>query len=174
MIGTLDDKKRRFIAWVVFGGLLTFAGVESSLAYIRDIIAARNEAFTQALLGGEAMAQMSHSVVATVAQMVMGFILPFVLAFAIIPLESFIHSSRAVIGYAFEFALRVIAFLLRLIGNAFYYLGSILISVYDIIAFPAMLLESMGGGGKKKAPKLKKPKFGKKAPKEEVLDLEEE
>ena len=173
LIGTLDDKKRHFIAWVVFGGLLTFAGVESSLAYIRDIIAARNEAFTQALLGGEAMAQMSHSVVATVAQMVMGFILPFVLAFAIIPLESFIHSSRAVIGYAFEFALRVIAFFLRLIGNAFYYLGSILISVYDIIAFPAMLLESMGGGGKKKAPKLKKPKFGKKEPKEEVLDLEE-
>ncbi|MEN8142706.1 MAG: hypothetical protein ABFQ82_03800 [Thermodesulfobacteriota bacterium] len=173
MIGTLDDKKRYFIAWVVFGGLLTFAGVESSLAYIRDIIAARNEAFTQALLGGEAMAQMSHSVVATVAQMVMGFILPFVLAFAIIPLESFVHSARAVIGYAFEFVLRVIAFTLRLIGNAFYYLGSILISVYDIVAFPAMLIDSIGGGGVR-APKTKKSKASKKAAKEEVLDLEEE
>jgi hypothetical protein len=174
LIGTLDDKKRHFIAWVVFGGLLTFAGVESSLAYIRDIIAARNEAFTQALLGGEAMAEMSHSVVATVAQMIMGFILPFVLAFAIIPLESFIHSSRAVLGYLCEFLLRSIAFILRLIGNAFYYLGSILISVYDIVAFPAMLLETMGGSGGKKAPKIKKAKASGKETKEEVLDLEEE
>jgi hypothetical protein len=172
LIGTLDDKKRHFIAWVVFGGLLTFAGVESSLAYIRDIIAARNEAFTQALLGGEAMMEMSHSVVATVAQMVMGFILPFVLAFAIIPLESFIHSARAVIGYVFEFVLRVVAFTLRLIGNTVYYLGSILISVYDIVAFPAMLMDSMGGGAK--APKIKKPKSSKKAAREEELDQEEE
>jgi hypothetical protein len=165
MIGTLDDKKRRFIAWVVFGGLLTFAGVESSLAYIRDIIAARNEAFTQALLGGEAMMEMSHSVVATVAQMVMGFILPFVLALAVIPLESFVHSSRAVLGYVMEFLLRVIAFTFRLIGNAFYYLGSILIGLYDIIAFPAMLVESITD--RDKSPKTKKQKSAKKVSKEE-------
>jgi hypothetical protein len=159
MIGTLDDKKRHFIAWVVFGGLLTFAGVESSLAYIRDIIAARNEAFSQALLGGAAMGEMTHSVVATVAQMIMGFILPFVLAFAIIPLESFIHSSRAVLGYVSEFLLRIVAFTLRLIGTTVYYLGSILISAYDIVAFPAMLMGSLGGmtgAGAEKAPKNKK------------------
>ena len=169
LIGTLDDKKRHFIAWAVFGGLLTFAGVESSLAYIRDIIAARNEAFTQALLGGEVMAEMSHSVVATVAQMIMGFILPFVLAFAIIPLESFIHSARAVVGYLIEFILRAIAFTFRLIGNAFYYLGSILISIYDIIAFPAMLLETIAG--RDQSPKvetqIKQQKSSKKTTTEE-------
>jgi len=153
IIGSLDDKKRHFIAWVVFGGLLAFAGVESSLAYIRDIIAAQNEAFSQALLGGEAMGQMTHTVVATVAQMIMGFILPFVLAFAIIPLESFIHSARAVLGYLSEFVLRFIAFTLRLVGNVFYYLGSVLINVYDIIAFPAMLFE--GGFGRSRTDKLK-------------------
>ena len=109
---------------------------------------------------------------ATIAQMIMGLILPFVLAFAIIPLESFIHSSRAVMGYVSEFVLRVIAFVLRLVGNAFYYLGSILISVYDIIAFPAMLMDTMTGSGKKKAPKVKKPKF-KKQEREEMLGLEE-
>lgn len=169
LIGTLDDKKRHFIAWAVFGALLTLAGVESSLAYIRDIIAARNEAFTQALLGGEAMAEMSHSVVATVAQMIMGFILPFVLAFAIIPLESFIHSARAVLGYLIEFILRAIAFTFRLTGNTFYYLGSILISIYDIIAFPAMLLETIGD--RERSPKtetqIKKQKGSKKTTKEE-------
>ncbi len=169
LIGTLDDKKRHFIAWAVFGALLTLAGVESSLAYIRDIIAARNEAFTQALLGGEAMAEMSHSVVATVAQMIMGFILPFVLAFAIIPLESFIHSARAVLGYLIEFILRAIAFTFRLTGNTFYYLGSILISIYDIIAFPAMLLETIAD--RERSPKtetqIKKQKGSKKTTKEE-------
>ena len=148
LIGSMDDKKRHFIAWVVFGGLLIFAGVESSLAYIRDIIAARNEAFTQALLGGEAMGEATHSVIATIAQMVMGFILPFVLTLAIIPLESFVHSSRAVIGYSFEFVLRALAVVLRMIGNAFYYLGSILIGIYDIIAFPAMLLDGYAAGKK--------------------------
>jgi hypothetical protein len=148
LIGSMDDKKRHFIAWVVFAGLLIFAGVESSLAYIRDIIAARNEAFTQALLGGEAMGQATHSVIATIAQMIMGFILPFVLTFAIIPLESFVHSARAVIGYVFEFVLRSLAVVLRMIGNAFYYLGSILIGLYDIIAFPAMLLDGYAAGKK--------------------------
>jgi hypothetical protein len=154
LISSMDDKKRHYIAWIAFCILLTFAGIESSLAYIRDIIAARNEALTQSLLGGGEAMQVSHSIIATVAQMIMGFILPFALTFAIIPLESFVHSARTVIGYLIEMFLRVLAFLLRLTGNFFYYLGSLVIGIYDIIAFPAMWLENFqtGGGNKSGAP----------------------
>ena len=161
LISSMDDKKRHYIAWIAFSILLIFAGIESSLAYIRDIIAARNEALTQILIGGEAMGEATHSIIATIAQMIMGFILPFALTFAIIPLESFVHSSRAVLGYISEFALRALAFTLRLIGNTFYYLGSMLISVYDIIAFPAMLLEGFSAQGQ--APKRSKNKTTKEA-----------
>jgi len=149
LIGSMDDKKRHYLAWIVFSGLLIFAGVESSLAYIRDIIAARNEALTQSLLGGGEALQTTHSVIATVAQMVMGFILPFVLTFAIIPLESFVHSSRTVFGYLIELLMRTLAFLLRLAGNFFYYLGSVLISLYDIIAFPAIWFDNLKKSGGK-------------------------
>ncbi len=148
LISSMDDKKRYYIAWIAFGILLTFAGIECSLAYIRDIIAARNEALTQSLLGGGAGMETSHSIIATVAQMVMGFILPFALTFAIIPLESFVHSARTVIGYLLEMLLRTIAFLLRLIGNIAHYLGSVLIGIYDIVAFPAPWIEMILRGGK--------------------------
>ena len=150
LISSMDDKKRHYIAWIAFVILLIFAGIESSLAYIRDIIAARNEALTQSLLGGGEVTQVTHSVIATVAQMIMGFILPFALTFAIIPLESFVHSARTVIGYLIEMLLRALAFLLRLAGNFFYYLGSVVISIYDIIAFPAMWFDALNKPGKKK------------------------
>ena len=77
--------------------LLILAGVESALAFIRDRIAADMQALRQALSSVDT-AQPTTRWIPTVGQMVMGFILPFALAFVAIPLESFVHSSRAVVG----------------------------------------------------------------------------
>ena len=73
--------------------------------------------------------------------MIMGFVLPFALTFVAIPLESFIHSSRTVIGLAIAWLLRSGAFVLRLIGNLVNHLGQAVIALYDLLIFPALWIE---------------------------------
>jgi hypothetical protein len=82
----------------------------------------------------------------TVGQMIIGFILPFTLAFAPIPLESFISASRTVLGIVAAGVLRFLAFVLRLIGNTVYYIGRLTVNLYDLMIFPSIWLEGVIAG----------------------------
>ena len=141
VIGQLDDKMRRKMIWISFTLLFTLAGVESALAFMRDQIAADLQALRQSLSGVEIAAGQVSSMIPTAGQMILGFVLPFALTFVAIPLESFIHSSRTVIGLTLGSLLRTCAFLLRLIGNIINHLGKALIAVYDLSIFPAIWIE---------------------------------
>jgi hypothetical protein len=140
VIGSMDDKMRRRMIWVTFGILLILACVESSLAFMRDRIAADMQALRQSLAAVEGV-QPVNSWIPTVGQMVMGFILPFALTFVAIPLESFISSSRTVMGFVLVGLLRGTAFLLRLMGNIASYLGELLVNLYDVLIFPPLWIE---------------------------------
>jgi hypothetical protein len=142
IIGQMDDKMRTRMIWATFIILLILAGVESALAFMRDRIAADMQALRQALSTLET-AQPTTSWIPTVGQMVLGFILPFALTFVAIPLESFVHSSRTLVGVAMAAFLRSIAFSLRLLGNIAYYLGEFLVNIYDLLIFPALWLENL-------------------------------
>jgi hypothetical protein len=67
-----------------------------------------------------------------VGQMVMGFVLPFVLAFVAIPLEVVIYSLRTVAGVTIVMLLRACSFVLRFSGMIIARLGRIIVNVYDI------------------------------------------
>ena len=58
-----------------------------------------------------------------------------------IPLESFIHASRTVIGITVMWLLRLFALALRLLGNTSYYCGRVIISLYDLLIFPLLWAE---------------------------------
>lgn len=141
IIGQMDDKMRTRMIWITFGILTLLAGIESSLALMRDQIALNNQALLQTLSGTEAI-QPPNAWIPMIGQMIMGFILPFVLTFVAIPLESFVQSFRTVIGVLISLALRLFAFLLRLLGNIFLNLGKFLINVYDILIFIPLGLEN--------------------------------
>ena len=141
VIGQLDDKMRRKMIWISFTLLFTLAGVESALAFMRDQIAADLQALRQSLSGVEVVAGQISSILPTAGQMILGFVLPFALTFVAIPLESFIHSSRTVIGLTLAFLLRAGAVLLRIVGNLFNHLGKALIALYDLLIFPAIWIE---------------------------------
>jgi len=79
----------------------------------------------------------------TYGQMIMGFILPFTLTFVAIPFESFVASSRTVLGLVVAFALRALAFVLRLLGNLGFYLSRLVINAYDLAIVPALWLEGV-------------------------------
>jgi hypothetical protein len=142
VIGSMDDKMRRRIIWTTLTILTVLAGVESALAFMRDRVAQDMEALQQTLAGVE-QTNIASSMIPKVGQMIMGFILPFALAFVAIPLESFISSSRTVLGMVLAGLLRLIAFLLRLLGNIAYYIGRFVVNVYDLIIFPTIWLEGV-------------------------------
>ena len=99
VIGALPDKVRVRMAVITFTILFLLASVEAGLAYMREVLL-HDELATSALLRGDAAATATNEYlwITTAAQMGMGFILPFALAFVAIPLESFIHSLRTLLG----------------------------------------------------------------------------
>ncbi|MGH8700470.1 MAG: hypothetical protein ACREVR_04730, partial [Burkholderiales bacterium] len=84
-------------------------------------------------------------------QMVLGFILPFALAFVAVPLESFIHSARNVGGSLLADLVQALAFVLRVLGNLARNLSRLLLHFYDLlVVLPLMvehLVKSLRGGG---------------------------
>lgn len=142
VIGSMDDKMRKNLAIAAFTLLAIMATIEASLAYMRDLLALDHEALTQSLTG-DVIVQAQFRWIPSIGQMVMGFVLPFALAFVAIPLESFIHSSRTVAGVTAQVSVRGSNFLVRLIGNIVKHTGSALVSLYDIAIFLPLKIEEL-------------------------------
>ena len=142
VIGALPDKTRVRMIGITFSILFLLASVEAGLAYMREVLL-HDELATSAILRGDigATATGEYMWITTAAQMGMGFILPFALTFVAIPLETFVHSLRTVIGLAAISFLRMLALLLRLLGNIFLYLGVLLKQIYDLPLFVPLWLE---------------------------------
>jgi len=157
VIRSLDEPMRKRMVWVTFGLLSVLACVEASLAYMRDLLAADHEALTQALSGALAT-EPEFRWIPSVGQMIMGFILPFALTFVAIPLESFIHSSRSVLGALLTGTLRALAFTARLTGNVVEHLGQLLVTLYDLVIFVPLRVEQMvaAAGSKPRPPERAK------------------
>ncbi|MEW6068036.1 MAG: hypothetical protein AB1610_07080 [Nitrospirota bacterium] len=149
VIHTMADRLRYRMIWVTFSILLILACVEAALAFMRDLIAADMQILRQTLAGVAESEATRRSWIPTVGQMVMGFILPFALAFVAIPLESFVHSSRTVLGVVVVGILRLIAFMLRLTGNIISSVGEMLVRLYDLVIFPLLWVERLARTKKK-------------------------
>ena len=142
VIGALPDKMRVRMIWITFTILLLLASIEAGLAYMREVLL-QDELATSALLrGSEAAIENNFIWITTAAQMGMGFVLPFALVFVAIPLETFIHSLRTVVGLAGIGLLRALALLLRVLGNGFRHLGTLTERLYDLPLFVPLWLES--------------------------------
>ena len=142
VIGALPDKTRVRMAYITFSILFLLAGVEAGLAYMREILL-HDELATSALLRGDGGATMDgdYMWITTAAQMGMGFILPFALVFVAIPLETFVHSLRTVIGLMALSVMRLFSLSLRMLGNMFLYIGVLLKQIYDLPLFVPLWLE---------------------------------
>jgi hypothetical protein len=143
VIGALPDKIRIRMIGVTFSMLFLLASVEAGLAYMREVLL-QDELATGALLRDETGGVLENQYlwITTAAQMGMGFILPFALVFVAIPLETFVHSLRTVLGIAGIWALRALALLLRVLSNGFRHLGTLAERLYDLPLFVPLWLES--------------------------------
>jgi hypothetical protein len=139
-ISNMNDRLRRRVMWTAFTLLLILACIESSLALMRDMLIADKSALLRDLSTvAPAASDKWLTNIPMVGQMVMGLVLPFVLAFVAIPLEVVIFSLRSAVGVLLVMLMKFFGFGLRFLAMIFYRLGRILIDVYDIaIVLPLM------------------------------------
>ena len=153
-IGNLSDTMRRRVLWISLTLLVILAGIEAALALMRDMLIADKQALLQTLAATQQAAPVDPLLarIPTAGQMLLGFILPFALAFVAIPLESFMYSMRTVGGAALVMLVRVVGFVLRVLGNLVRQFCKVLITLYDVTIVIPLLIErivkaSRGGGG---------------------------
>jgi hypothetical protein len=148
-IANLNDRLRTRMLYIALTLLVTLAGVEAALALMRDMLIADKQALLQSL----ATVQAAHNDgwmqnIPTAGQMLLGFMLPFALAFIAIPLESLIHSGRTVGGVFFLAFLRSAAFLMRVLGSLARQTSRVLIRLYDVAIVVPLLIERLWKGSR--------------------------
>src|SRR5258706_492829 len=145
-IHNLSDQMRGRMMFAAATLLVTLAGIEAALALMRDMLIADKAALLQSL----APTAQQHlpndgwlARIPTAGQMLLGFILPFALAFIAIPLESFIASIRTVGGSVLVLLARAAAFVLRLAGNLIRNFARVLVTLYDVVIVVPLLVERL-------------------------------
>jgi hypothetical protein len=145
LIANMNDQMRRRMLWVAVVFLFVFAGIEAALALMRDMLSADRQALVQSLATVQqaAPADPLLRMIPTTAQMLLGFFLPFALAFVAVPLESFVYSLRTVGGAFVVMLIRATAFVLRVLGYLIRQLCRVLIAVYDVTIVLPLLVERL-------------------------------
>jgi len=144
VIGALSDKMRVRMIGITLVILLLMASIEAGLAYMREVLL-HDELATSALLRGDnsgAVVNNQHLWITTMAQMGMGFVLPFALVFVAIPFETFVHSLRTVLGLTGIGVLRTLALIFRVLGNGCRHLGTLAERIYDLPLFVPLWIEA--------------------------------
>ena len=170
-VSALPDHMRRRLAIVSFAILTSLALVEAGLAYMRELLLQDELATTAILRGGDVAANESFMWITTAAQMGMGFVLPFALTFVAIPLETFIHSMRAALGWTAAGLLLMAGFALRFFARVFDEADDILTNFYDVAIFAPLWLEkrfNLDAAIASRAPAQAREKIGAKAMMNEV------
>ena len=147
VISALSDKMRRRMMAITFLILLLMASIEAGLAYMREVLL-QDELATSAMLRGDGVTEVvnQHLWITTAAQMGMGFILPFALTFVAIPLETFVHSLRTVLGLFGIGFMCALALVLRVFGNGMRHVGTLAERLYDLPLFVPLWIESRVAG----------------------------
>jgi len=142
-IASLNDHMRRRMMWIALVLLVTLAGVEAALALMRDMLIADKQALVQSLATVQQAAATDGWVgrIPTAGQMLLGFILPFALAFIAIPLESLIHSTRTVGGVLLSALVGSLGFVLRVLANIARRMARVLITLYDVVIVLPLVVE---------------------------------
>jgi hypothetical protein len=142
----LSDTVRRRLMFAAATLLITLAGIEAALALMRDMLIADKAALIQSLATVQHHAPAADSwmtKIPTAGQMLLGFILPFALAFVAVPLESFIASARTVLGSALVALTQGAALGMRLLATLLKSLTKLTITFYDIVIVLPLLVERL-------------------------------
>src|SRR5919202_716213 len=166
-IASLNEVLRKRMLWISLSLLVTLAGVEAALALMRDMLIADKQALLQSLATVQAATTEGWvGRIPTAGQMLLGFILPFALAFIAIPLESLIHSARTVGGVALIAFVRGLSVLLRVTSHALRQASRVLSRLYDVAIVVPLLAERLVKG-------TRRSERGRRSGRAGALDLDD-
>lgn len=141
---TLTRRMRLTLAGVAFGMLMTLALVEAGLAVVREALIEIDVAAERQITGAEASeASGVLGFVPVTVQVVLGFIIPFVLAMIAVPLEIFINTGRIIGQYALALVLSVTSALFHIVGLLLHHLKRVILALYDLVIFLPLAFEAV-------------------------------
>lgn len=144
-LGTMPRSRRRLMLCLGLLGLFFLAGVESSLAILREQIVEAESALKLSLAGEESrmVASASESMIPVIGQAVLGFILPWILALVAVPLEMLIDSGRHILAALAVLALRASGAIAAGGAHVAHHVTGLVGSVYDVYVAIPLRIESM-------------------------------
>jgi hypothetical protein len=153
----IPSERRRLILFISCFGLLLLAGVESSLAILREQIVAADAELKLALAGSAetAVGKASHSNIPVIGQAVLGFILPWILAMVAIPLEMLLDSGRHVLAALTAAVLMLLGAAASALAHVIRTGFEILPNLYDVYVSIPLRIEAMLRGKSSSTPRAR-------------------
>lgn len=162
---SMSDGGRRIMFWVAFSFLAAFSVLEATLSIVREQIIEQQQetrdlanrslvapplavpvapapaATAPAESPAEQTPRQTGLQLATVAQLILAVLIPWLLAAAALPLETIIRNSVFMVSIATSYALLFLGFTCKTLGVAFKNVGLFVLSIYDLIIFAPLWIE---------------------------------
>jgi len=170
---SMSDGGRKIMFWVAFTFLAAFSVLEATLSIVREQIIEQqqetrdlaNRALVSPTLAAPQPAAASPEAaapaesatradetrkaglqLATIAQLILAVLIPWLLAAAALPLETIIRNSVFMVSIASSYFLLALAFICKTIAVALKGAGLFVLSVYDLIIFVPLGIQRMVTG----------------------------
>jgi hypothetical protein len=166
---SMSDGGRKIMFWVAFAFLAAFSTLEMTLSIVREQIIERQQETrdiaNQALLaptlaappaaaGVDATATPEAAApadnpretglqLATIAQLILAALIPWLLAAAALPLETIIRNSVFILSIGSSYLLLFLSFFFKTISVLFKNVGLFVLTVYDLVIFLPLAVERM-------------------------------
>ncbi len=174
---SMSDGSRKIMFGVAFSFLLAFSVLEMTLSIVREQIIEQQQetrALANAVLASPALAEapapdaaaaeadprQQGLQLATVAQLILAALIPWLLAAAALPLETIIRNSVFMVSIASSYAMLFVAFLCKTVAVLLKNIGLFVLTIYDLIIFLPLAVERLvtgkrggGGGGRERKPR---------------------
>lgn len=140
-LGRFNIAQRRWITGIAGTLLILLCFAEASLAFVRDTMVLEQAWLARELESGVAAGEPGLRWIPSLAQMLIGFVLPLSFLVMATGLESLLQSGRVVLVSMAALIAAVTATLLRLLARLFEQAASLLAYLYDLVIFLPMAVE---------------------------------
>ncbi|WP_018954352.1 hypothetical protein [Thioalkalivibrio sulfidiphilus] len=142
-LGTLDQRARARLFWAGLLVLLVVASLQGALAFSRDMLLGRDQWLALIMSGEPDPVMAATQWIPALTQMVMGVLLPLLLALSAVVLDTCLRHGRAVLGMLAALALHLLGFALGLAGRLVRWIAAIVMVIYGLLIFVPVKLEAL-------------------------------
>lgn len=142
VITSVDHRRRRLLIVASLSFLVILGTIEAGLAFMREVLVATEQETLGLITGsGTEASKQLLGIFPVGVQALLGFIMPFILALAAIPLEMLFHTGRIFGQLLWSGLLNVTGYLLSLVAQLVRMGKRVLLGFYDLVIFLPLAVE---------------------------------